>query len=127
MEQSGHPPPMGDDPREPLRRLEERLSRATEAAERLITEAARGGGNPRRPPPAGWQTPTEERRPMPEVEALITAVGSLRELIPPEISERLVAALRELLLAIRAVLDHYLERLERRQPEPPEVQDIPLQ
>jgi hypothetical protein len=126
MEQSGQPP-MGDEPQEPLRRLEERLGRATEAAERLLSEAARAGGGPRRPPPAGWQAPAEDRRPVPELESLIAAVGSLRDLIPPEISERLVAALRELLLAIRAVLDHYLERLDRRQPEPPEIQDIPLQ
>ena len=127
MEQPGQPPPIGDDPHESLHRLEERLGRATEAAERLISEAARRGGEGRRPPPAGWQAQSEERRAAPELESLIAAMSSLRDVIPPEISERLAAAVRELLLAIRAVLDHYLERLERRQPEPPEVQDIPLQ
>ena len=127
MDQSGHPPPMGDEPQEPLRRLEERLGRATEAAERLITGAARGGAKPEGPPPAGWQTPAQEQRSMPELESLVSALTSLRELIPPEISERLAAAVRELLLALRAILDHYLERLERRPPEPPEIEDIPLQ
>ena len=51
---------------------------------------------------------------------------SLRDRIPPELQQRLVAALRELLEAIRALLDWYLERLERPRREPTEVQDIPI-
>ncbi len=57
---------------------------------------------------------------------MLAAVRSLRELIPPEVAERLIAATRELLLAVRALIDWYLERLERRRREPPEVQDIPI-
>ena len=67
------------------------------------------------------------RGPAPELESLLAAVRSFRELIPPDVAERLVAALRELLLAVRALLDWYLERLERRGSEPPEVEDIPIQ
>lgn len=115
-----------------LRGLEERLGRATKAAERLIAEASRSRAG--KPPPAGWQAADEEQqqgsRPAPELEALIAALRSLRslrELIPPEVSERLLAALREVLLAIRGLLDFYVERLERRSSEPPEVEDIPIQ
>ena len=114
---------------EALRALEERLARASEAAERLMSEAA-GLGEERRPPAAGWQTPSEgaeSRGAATELEALFAAVRSLRELIPPEVAERMVAALRELLLALRSLIEWYLERLERRRREPPDVQDIPIQ
>jgi hypothetical protein len=116
---------MADEP-EALRRVEERLGRAAEAAERLVAQAEQA----RRPPPSGWQAPAgqgDSDHPVPELEALISAIASLRELIPPDAAERLLAALREVLLALRALLDHYLERLERRPPEPPEVQDIPIE
>ena len=55
------------------------------------------------------------------------AVRALRELIPPDVLERLATAVRELLLALRALLDFYIERLERGREEPIEVQDIPIQ
>jgi hypothetical protein len=115
---------MADEPRDALRRLEQRLSSASDAAERLIAEAARTG----KPPPAGWQQANadEERRGS-ELDALVQGFQSLRELIPPEVVQRLAAALKELLLAIRAVIDWYLERVERRRAEEPsEVEDIPI-
>jgi hypothetical protein len=121
---------MADEPPDALRRLEERLSRASDAAERLIAEAART--DPRdRPPPAGWQAPPRDdddsrARGASEVEALMQALQALRELIPPDVLDRLAAALREVLLAIRALIDFYLERIERRPAEPVEVQDIPI-
>ncbi len=152
---------------EALRRLEERLSRASEAAERLIVEAAgsaqaaaagaasawaaAGGGEsgpqtaaagtahpdtgngdgesdaPGTPPPAGWQTPPsgEDRRGG-DLELLLQFVQSVRELIPPDLQRRLAEALRELLLAIRALIDWYLERNEQRRAGGDEVQDIPI-
>jgi hypothetical protein len=112
---------------DPLRRLEERIGRATEAAERLISEAAGGGGGGAKPPPAGWQPPQQERGATSELEALLGALAALRELVPADVAERLVAAIRELLLAIRALIDYLLERLERRSPAPTEVQDIPIE
>ena len=124
MESIEQPPPVGDEIREPLRRLEERLERATEAAERMISDMGS------KPPGSGWQAPEPERagsRPLQELEALVAALAPLRELIPPDAAERLVAAFKEILLAIRALIDYYLERLDRRPQEPPEVQDIPLQ
>lgn len=116
-----------------LGRLEERLDRASEAAERLISEAAAAAI--RRPPPSGWQTPPSEPPSgggggvaggRGEFELLLEAITSLRERIPPDLQRRLGEALRELLLAVRALIDWYLERSERRPRERGDVQDIPI-
>lgn len=116
---------------DPLARLEARLDRASEAAERLIAEAAAAAV--RRPPPAGWQRvrsedaePDAGRALGSEIELLLEAVQSLRERIPPDLQRRLGEALRELLLALRALIDWYLERSERRRSAPSEVEDIPI-
>jgi hypothetical protein len=116
---------MADEPRDALRRLEQRLSSASDAAERLIAEAARTAE--RKPPPAGWEAPVEDARRGGELEMLIGAVRALRELIPPDVLERLATALKELLLAVRALIDWYLERIDRRRAsQPSEVEDIPI-
>src|SRR5947209_2252793 len=117
---------------ERLRRLEERLSRASDAAERLMAEAAQaaaGAAEPRdKPPPAGWQAPGDgqQRGDRGDLELLVQVVESLRELIPPELQRRLAEALREVLLAVRALIDWYLERSEHQRREPAEVEDIPI-
>jgi hypothetical protein len=112
---------------ERLRRLEDQLDRASAAAERLMAEAAASAGGNREPPPAGWQIPErEDGRRDDELDALMALLRSLRHRIPPELQQRLVAALRELLEAVRALLDWYLERLERPRHPPAEVQDIPI-
>jgi hypothetical protein len=147
---SNDPPPPGaaDGPGEPadgepddgepgpddaLRRLEERLDRASGAAERLIAEAAaesaaRASSAFRRPPPAGWQAPRSEDGAGRggDLDLLVQLLESLRDLIPPDLQHRLAEALRELLLAVRALINWYLERLERRPGEAAEVQDIPI-
>jgi len=113
---------------DPLSRLEQRLDRASEAAERLIAEAAEAAV--RRPPPAGWQQRDTRSRSEPratgEIELLLEAIHALRDRIPPELQHRLGVALREVLLAVRALIDWYLERTERRRSAPVEVQDIPI-
>jgi hypothetical protein len=80
------------------------------------------------PPPAGWQAPDAEAPPNRDgdLEALIALARSVRELIPPELQQRLANALREVLQALRDLLDWYLERLDRERAEPAEVQDIPI-
>jgi hypothetical protein len=97
----------------------------------LIAEAATG----RKPPPAGWEAPRTGGRAADgegaggeraDVELLSQLMHSLRELVPPELERRLANALHELLVALRAVLDHYIERLERGSPPPAEVEDIPI-
>jgi hypothetical protein len=137
-------------PEEALRQLEARLDRASAAAERLLAEAtaraAAAGATPAaptaeaatdpeepdaatsEPPPAGWQAPENGASGSArELELLIGIVQSVRDLIPPDLQQRLAEALRELLLAVRAVIDWYLDRVERRRAEPAEVEDIPIQ
>jgi hypothetical protein len=125
---------------EALRRLEARLDRASEAAERLMAQAAEAAaGNPSppaedpssesdpgKPPPAGWQIPEDARAGTAELDPFVALAQALRDLVPPELQRRLVAAIRELLLALRALIDWYLERLERRREQAVEVQDIPI-
>ena len=99
----------------PARAAAERAPRTR--AERLIAEAARTAAG--KPPPAGLaagRTPSDERRGS-ELDVLIQAFQSLRELIPPEVLQRLADGAKELLLAIRALIDWYLERVERRRAE----------
>jgi hypothetical protein len=117
---------MADEPRDALRRLEQRLTSASDAAERLIAEAARTAERDK-PPPAGWEAPSEDERRGGELEGLIQAFQSIRELIPPDVLERLASALKELLLAVRALIDWYLERIDRKRAQPStEVEDIPI-
>jgi hypothetical protein len=120
-----------------LRRLEARLDRASDAAERLIAEVAARASSAadaaRAPaqaqtPPAGWQASGDDHQAdhAGELELLAQVLRSLRDLIPPELQRKLAEALRELLLAVRALIDWYLERVERRHETQAEVQDIPI-
>ena len=64
---------------------------------------------------------------MPDLQALVALLDALRRAVPPELSRQLAEALRDLLLAVRAVIDWYLEKLgDARAPAAPEVEDIPL-
>ncbi len=62
-----------------------------------------------------------------ELEALVNAIRSLRDLVPPEVVQRLAEALKEVLLALRGLIDYYIERLEQRHVDPPQVKDIPIE
>ena len=50
----------------------------------------------------------------------------MRNRIPPDLQQRLAEAIREVLLALRALIDWYLERSDRAGSGPAEVQDIPI-
>jgi hypothetical protein len=128
-------------PESALRALEDRLARASDAAERLIAEAA---GAALRTPPSGWAAPGDRARAEngqggeqgaghggaehedEDLSTVLAFVRSLRDLIPPELQRRLAEALRELLLALRALIDWYLERLDQRRKTPTPVEDIPI-
>jgi hypothetical protein len=118
-------------PPDPLRELSERLDRASHEARRLAVEAAeaalRGGPIP---PASGWAAPGDDdedsRSRAGQVDGLVAALGSLRDVVPPELQRRLAEAVRELLVAIRALLDWYIERLHCEGQASGEVQDIPI-
>lgn len=116
---------------ETLRALSERLDLASAQARRLASEAAeavlRGGPVP---PPSGWAVPGAEDGATAGVgaqfEGLVAVLKSMREFVPPDLQQRLAEAVRELLLAVRALLDWYIERLDRPQATASEAQDIPI-
>ncbi len=114
-----------DSPDDPLRRLSDRLEEASDAAERLLAQAAREAASRIKPPPSGWQT-HEQGEPAPPSADLSLLLSAARDLVPPELQERLAQAVRELLQAVRALIDWYLARLEQRRTEPAKVQDIPI-
>jgi hypothetical protein len=99
----------------------ERLMREAEEAAR---RAAAGGDVP----PRGWSVPGDGG-PAPSFDlGQITAlVEALRGVVPAALSRQLAAALRELLIALRAILDWYIARLEPGEPPAPDVQDIPIE
>jgi hypothetical protein len=97
---------------------------AYEAAERLVREAhARAEAAARSLPPNGWSSGAP---PTPDLHGLVALLDAARGTIPPELARPLADALRELLVAIRAVLDYSIERLERAPRAEREVEDIPI-
>jgi len=84
-------------------------------------------------PEAGWAVGDEHRRagePAGELQLVVRLLEALREAVPAELTVQLAEALRELLLAVRALIDWYLERLERAaRPDAAgggDVEDIPI-
>jgi hypothetical protein len=119
--------------RETLREVREHLDEAHAAADRLVREAQRqaeeASGEPREAvPPRGWAVPGAETSSAPDLQALLALVSAVRDTVPPELSQQLAEALRRLLLALRALIDWYVERLGEPAPgrERVEVEDIPL-
>ena len=101
------------------------LDAVHEAAERLVREVGSSV------PPRGWDVRPEDRPRRdpfgtPDIAALTQTVEILRTLLPPELAQQVKDALRELLLALRALIDWYLERIERGPAGEPEVTDIPI-
>jgi hypothetical protein len=104
-----------------------------EAAERLVREAharaeqaaqeAAGGV-----PPNGWASAGGPRASTgPDFALLMRLLDSARGAIPPELARQLADALRELLIALRAIIDYSIARLEQPGPEERRVEDIPIQ
>ena len=101
-----------------------------EEAERLVREAQRAAEEAaaRAVPPRGWSVPGEERSSaFPDLAQLTALIESLRGVVPPDLARQLADALRELLIALRAVLDWYIARLEPPDPPDSDVQDIPVE
>jgi hypothetical protein len=101
----------------------ERLIRAAqEAAEQAAATA---------PPPRGWDAPRSDPHgappPFPDLSGLLALIDALKGTVPAELAQSLADALRDLLLALRAVLDYSIARLERPAAEPVQVEDIPIE
>ena len=105
---------------------------AYEAAEKLVREAqqrAEAAANQAasQAPPNGWSTGAPPpSNAFPDLSSLIAMVDGLRGHVPPDLARQLSNALRELLIAIRAVLDYTIERLDGPPPAEREVEDIPI-
>jgi hypothetical protein len=102
-----------------------------EAAERLVREAHAKAEEAARAaaqdvPENGWASGERPASGFPDLNALLALVDAARNTLPPELARQLADALRELLIAIRAVLDYSIERLERPPRSEPEVEDIPI-
>jgi hypothetical protein len=57
--------------------------------------------------------------------ALFVLLDGLRRVVPRELEAQLTNLIREFLLTLRALIDWYLERLDRP-PREPRVEDIPI-
>jgi hypothetical protein len=121
------------DPRqEAIDAVRAHLDDAHAAADRLVAEAQRQAAEAapepaEEVPPRGWAVPGGGGSAS-DLQALLALLDAVRDAVPAELSRQLEAALRELLLALRALIDWYLERLGepgsgRSQVE---VEDIPL-
>lgn len=99
-------------------------------AERLVREAQSAAEQAARAvPPRGWARAGGDAPPaaaFPDLAALSSLLGAVRGSLPPELARQLADALRELLIAVRAILDYSIARLERSSPEPVRVEDIPV-
>ena len=108
----------------------DRVREQYEEAERLVRQAQHAAEEAaaRSVPPRGWSVPGDEpRAPNFDLAQLTALVESLRGVLPPDLARQLADALRELLLAVRAVLDWYIARLEPSPPPDSDVEDIPVE
>ena len=107
-----------------------RTARPTPPPSGWCARPASGPRRPRRGRGAGTAArldrPGQEASPFPDLSALLGLVETARGALPPELARQLADALRELLIALRAVLDYSIDRLERTPRTEPEVEDIPI-
>ena len=109
------------DPLDAVRDAERLVREATERAEKLAGEV----------PPRGFEDPAAARADaapaFPDLSALSGLLELARTSLPPDLQRQLAQALRELLIALRAVLDYSIDRLEPGPPPPSTtVEDIPI-
>ena len=111
------------DPLDAVREAERLVREATERAEAIAREGAA-----RAVPPRGF---AEERGdgapPFPDLTALTGLLEVARTSLPPDLQRQLAQALRELLIALRAVLDYSIERLDPGPVPTVQVEDIPIE
>jgi hypothetical protein len=116
---------------DPLSEMRSQVDAAYAAADRLVREAdaaARERAGETKLPPLGFEgeRTSGERSAFSDLQALAGMLEALRTTVPPELARQLADAARELLLALRALIDWWIARLEREPDQPVEVQDIPI-
>jgi hypothetical protein len=79
-----------------------------------------------RVPPRGWEVPPSSSDGGPHDDSLAQLVEQLLAMVPDELRVRLTAAARQLLEALRALIDWCVAHLERRAGGEVEVRDIPI-
>ena len=114
---------------DPLSEMRSQVDAAYAAADRLVREAeAAARARTGEVPPAGYEgeRTSSERSAFGDLQALAGLLDAARTSVPPELARQLAEAARELLLALRALIDWWIARLEREPEQPVEVQDIPI-
>jgi len=114
---------------DPLSQMRSQVDEAYAAADRLVREAeAAARARTGEVPPAGYEgeRTSAERSAFGDLQALAGLLETARTSVPPELARQLAEAARELLLALRALIDWWIARLEREPDQPVEVQDIPI-
>ena len=117
---------MSDDP---LSQMRSQVDDAYAAADRLVREAeAAARERAGDVPPSGYEgrRSAGERSAFGDLQALAGLLDAARTSVPPELARQLAEAAREMLLALRALIDWWIARLEREPDQPVEVQDIPI-
>jgi len=82
-------------------------------------------GQSRATPPRGWELPRDQQQSA-DADSLAQLIEELLALVPDDLRVRLTAAVRQLLEAIRALIDWCVARLEHRESDAVEVHDIPI-
>jgi hypothetical protein len=109
--------------------MRSQVDAAYAAADRLVREAeAAARERAGEVPAAGFEGERAEgeRSAFPDIQALAGLLEAARSSLPPELAHQLAQAARELLIALRALIDWWIARLEREPQAPVEVQDIPI-
>jgi hypothetical protein len=109
--------------------MRSQVDAAYAAADRLVREAeAAARERAGEMPAAGFEgeRAESERAAFPDIRALAGLLEAARTSLPPELAHQLASAARELLIALRALIDWWIERLEREPAAPVEVEDIPI-
>jgi hypothetical protein len=114
---------------DPLSQMRTQVDAAYAAADRLVREAeAAARERAGEVPPAGFEgeRTQAERSAFPDIAALAGLLEAARSSVPPELARQLAEAARELLVALRALIDWWIARLEQERRVPVEVEDIPI-
>lgn len=110
---------------DPLEDLRAQVRATQEAAQRLMADGV---------PPHGWEGERSDAGAFgEEVQALAALLGTLRELLPPDVREQVTDLIRGLLLVLRALIDWLVAVIEERSGVPApaaaggdRVEDIPI-